>query len=49
MEPIAGDAGLVVPPLRYMKRLHEICKANGILFVSEEVQQGFEERGNGSE
>jgi len=41
IEPIAGDAGLVVPPLRYMKRLHEICKANGILFVSEEVQQGF--------
>jgi len=41
MEPIAGDAGLVVPPQRYMKRLYEICKANGILFVSEEVQQGF--------
>ncbi|MBA1334314.1 MAG: Pyridoxal phosphate-dependent aminotransferase [Firmicutes bacterium] len=41
MEPIAGDAGLVVPPERYMKRLYEICKANGILFVSEEVQQGF--------
>jgi 4-aminobutyrate aminotransferase-like enzyme len=41
MEPIAGDAGLVVPPQRYMKRLYEICKANDILFVSEEVQQGF--------
>jgi len=41
MEPIAGDAGLVVPPQRYMKRLYDICKAKGILFVSEEVQQGF--------
>jgi 4-aminobutyrate aminotransferase len=41
MEPIAGDAGLVVPPRHYMRRLYEICRANGILFVSEEVQQGF--------
>lgn len=41
MEPIAGDAGLVVPPRKYMKELYKICKENGILFVSEEVQQGF--------
>lgn len=41
MEPIAGDAGLVVPPQKYMDRLYGLCKENGILFVSEEVQQGF--------
>lgn len=41
MEPIAGDAGIIVPPAQYVKRLHEICKENGILFISEEVQQGF--------
>jgi len=41
MEPIAGDAGLIVPPIKYMKAIHDICKENGILFVSEEVQQGF--------
>lgn len=41
MEPIAGDAGLIVPPEKYVKELHGICKENGILFVSEEVQQGF--------
>jgi 4-aminobutyrate aminotransferase len=41
MEPIAGDAGLVVPPKRYMQELYQLCKDNGILFVSEEVQQGF--------
>lgn len=41
MEPIAGDAGLIVPPKKYMKELYEICKENDILFVSEEVQQGF--------
>lgn len=41
MESIAGDAGLVVPPKKYMEKLYSICKKNGILFVSEEVQQGF--------
>lgn len=41
MEPIAGDAGLVVPPAKYMKAIYEICQENDILFVSEEVQQGF--------
>lgn len=41
MEPIAGDAGLVVPPQKYVDSLYRLCKENGILFVSEEVQQGF--------
>lgn len=41
MEPIAGDAGLIVPPKKYVKELYKICKENNILFVSEEVQQGF--------
>lgn len=41
MEPIAGDAGLIVPPKKYVEKLYDICKENGILFVSEEVQQGF--------
>ena len=41
MEPIAGDAGLVVPPRKYLDNLYRLCKEHGILFVSEEVQQGF--------
>lgn len=41
IEPIQGDAGLVVPPKDYIEELYKICKDNGILFVSEEVQQGF--------
>jgi len=41
LEPIQGDAGLVVPPLEYMQELYKLCKDNGILFVSEEVQQGM--------
>ncbi|WP_099192699.1 aspartate aminotransferase family protein [Tepidibacter mesophilus] len=41
MEPISGDAGLIVPPQEYVEKLYDLCKENGILFVSEEVQQGF--------
>lgn len=41
MEPIEGDGGIIVPPKKYIEKLYDICKKNGILFVSEEVQQGF--------
>ncbi|BCV23902.1 MAG: 4-aminobutyrate aminotransferase [Bacillota bacterium] len=41
MEPIQGDAGIVVPPVEYVKGLVKLCREHGILFVSEEVQQGF--------
>ena len=41
MEPIAGDAGLVIPPKRYMQELHKLCKEHGILLISDEIQQGL--------
>lgn len=41
VEPILGDGGMIVPSHRFMRCLYEICKENGILFISEEVQQGF--------
>lgn len=41
VEPIQGDGGLIVPPQKYMTALYELCRKYGILFVSEEVQQGF--------
>lgn len=41
MEPIAGDSGLIVPPAKYMQAIYKLCKESNILFVSEEVQQGF--------
>lgn len=41
IEPIAGDLGFVEPPKDYMKELYEFCKANGILFMVDEIQQGF--------
>lgn len=41
MEPIAGDAGLVVPPVKYVRALHALCREHGILFISDEIQQGL--------
>lgn len=40
-EPVGGDAGIVVPPVRYVKALAALCRQNGILLVSDEVQQGM--------
>ena len=41
IEPIQGDGGLLPAHPIFMKKLHELCKEHGILFISEEVQQGF--------
>lgn len=41
IEPIAGDLGFVEPPKDYMKKLYTCCKEKGILFIVDEVQQGF--------
>lgn len=41
IEPMQGDGGLLPAHPIFMKKLYELCRANGILFISEEVQQGF--------
>lgn len=40
-ESIQGNAGIVVPPKGYFKRVKEILAAHKILFVADEVQTGF--------
>ena len=41
IEPLQGDAGILPAHPIFMKKLYDMCKAHGILFISEEVQQGF--------
>ena len=41
IEPIQGEAGIVVPPDGYLKDLRAICDARGVLLVLDEVQSGL--------
>jgi len=41
VEPVAGSAGVLVPPVGYLERLRERCTAHGILLIFDEVITGF--------
>ncbi len=41
VEPIMGEAGVIVPPTGYLKELREICTKNGALLVFDCVQTGM--------
>jgi len=41
VEPIAGSAGVIVPPEGYLQRLREICAQHNILLIFDEVITGF--------
>jgi ornithine--oxo-acid transaminase len=41
VEPIQGEAGVVVPPPGFLKKLSQICKKNNILLMADEIQTGL--------
>jgi ornithine--oxo-acid transaminase len=41
IEPIQGEAGIVVPPDGYLKELRAICDRNNVLLILDEVQSGL--------
>ena len=46
IEPIQGEGGFIVPPKGFLPGLANFAKANGIVFVADEVQTGFARTGN---
>lgn len=41
MEPVQGEGGFVVPSVRFVQGIKQICEQHGILFIADEVQTGF--------
>lgn len=41
VEPIQGEAGIVVPPSGYLKKCAEICRKNRVLLIADEIQTGL--------
>ncbi|GAC1437841.1 MAG: aspartate aminotransferase family protein [Terriglobales bacterium] len=41
VEPVVGTNGVLIPPKEYMPRLRQICDANGVLLIADEVMTGW--------
>ena len=41
VEPIQGEAGIIVPPEGYLKACYEICRENNVLLILDEIQSGL--------
>ncbi len=45
VEPIQGEAGVMVPDEGYLKKAYDLCKARNVLFIADEVQTGIARTG----
>jgi len=45
VEPIQGEAGVVVPDDGYLKQAYELCRRRRVLFIADEVQTGIARTG----
>jgi ornithine--oxo-acid transaminase len=45
LEPIQGEAGVYVPDEGYLKKAYDLCKANNVLFIADEIQSGIARTG----
>jgi ornithine--oxo-acid transaminase len=41
VEPIQGEAGVMVPDEGYLKKAYDLCKSKNVLFIADEVQTGL--------
>ncbi|MFD1017807.1 ornithine--oxo-acid transaminase [Thalassobacillus hwangdonensis] len=41
LEPIQGEAGIIMPPEGFLKEAYDVCNDNNVLFVADEIQAGL--------
>jgi len=41
IEPVQGEAGFIPIPTSYLQKIRDLCDANGIVMIADEVQSGF--------
>ncbi|MFS0784012.1 ornithine--oxo-acid transaminase [Bacillus sp. 1P06AnD] len=41
IEPIQGEAGIIIPPEGFLKAAYDLCKENNVLFIADEIQAGL--------
>ncbi len=41
LEPIQGEAGIIIPPGGFLREAAEICRENRVLFMADEIQSGL--------
>lgn len=45
IEPIQGEAGIVVPDADYLSKVHDLCKKYNVLMIADEIQTGIARTG----
>jgi ornithine--oxo-acid transaminase len=45
VEPIQGEAGVIVPPDGYLQAVRQVCTDNNVLFIADEIQSGMARTG----
>lgn len=41
VEPIQGEAGIIIPPEGYLREAEKICREHNVLFITDEIQSGL--------
>ncbi len=41
VEPIQGEAGIIIPSEGFLREARELCRQHNVLFVADEIQTGF--------